>query len=204
MALALALAVLGVVGGFLAPVLISTGAGSHVTLFSYYAILNAAVFGLAWFRPWRVLNLIGFLFTFVIGIAWGYQFYRPEYFATVQPFLILFFLMYLGISMAFALGQSVRLRSYVDASLVFGLPLVAFPLQTQLVEHFEYGTALSAVVLAITYLSAATVLLRSRLSVFVDWNAAWRRLAVYQRSGARRRGVGAGGACLGPLARATP
>ncbi len=160
---AMALAVLGVVGGFLAPVLISTGSGSHVALFSYYAVLNGAVFGVAWFRPWRVLNLIGFVFTFVIGTAWGYQFYQPEYFASVEPFLVLFFLMYLGISMAYALGQSIRLRSYVDSSLVFGLPLVAFPLQKQLVEHFEYGTAISAVVLAMVYMAAAMALLRSRL-----------------------------------------
>ncbi|WP_111640462.1 DUF2339 domain-containing protein [Marinimicrobium alkaliphilum] len=160
---ALALAVLGVVGGFLAPVLISTGAGSHVTLFSYYAVLNGAVFGLAWLRPWRMLNLIGFVFTFVIGAAWGYQFYQPEHFASVQPFLVLFFFMYLGISMAYALGRSIRLRSYVDSALVFGLPFVVFPLQSQLVAGFEHGLASSALALAAIYLVAATVLLRSRL-----------------------------------------
>lgn len=160
---AMALAVLAVVGGFLAPVLISTGGGSHIALFSYYALLNGAVFGLAWLRPWRVLNLIGFVFTFVIGIAWGYQYYQPEYFASVEPFLVLFFLMYLGISLAYALGRSIQLRSYVDSSLVFGLPLVVFPLQRQLVEPFEHGTALSAVALAVVYLAAATALLRSPL-----------------------------------------
>ncbi|MCK7468163.1 MAG: DUF2339 domain-containing protein [Desulfosudis oleivorans] len=37
----LALAVLGVTGGFLAPILTSTGSGNHVLLFSYYALLNA-------------------------------------------------------------------------------------------------------------------------------------------------------------------
>lgn len=160
---AMALAVLGVVGGFLAPLLISTGSGSHVALFTYYAILNGAVFGVAWFRAWRVLNLLGFVFTFVIGSLWGYQFYQPAYFASVQPFLILFFLMYLGISMAYALRQSIHLRSYVDSSLVFGLPLVAFALQTQLVEDFKYGSAISAAVLALVYLVSALGLLRSRL-----------------------------------------
>jgi uncharacterized membrane protein len=48
---AMSLAVLGVSGGFLAPVLASTGGGSHVTLFSYYAVLNTGVLGIARTRP---------------------------------------------------------------------------------------------------------------------------------------------------------
>src|SRR5690606_20116898 len=88
---AVALAVLGFIGGYLAPVLISTGSGNHIALFSYYALLNAAVFGIAWFRPWRALNLVGFAFTFIIGTLWGAKYYRPELFATVEPFLVLFF-----------------------------------------------------------------------------------------------------------------
>lgn len=41
---------LGMVGGFLAPVLVSTGQGNHVALFSYYLILNGTILGVAWFR----------------------------------------------------------------------------------------------------------------------------------------------------------
>jgi hypothetical protein len=57
----LALATLATVGGFLAPVLTSTGQGSHVALFSYYAVLNAGILATAWFRSYRLLNLLGFL-----------------------------------------------------------------------------------------------------------------------------------------------
>jgi len=39
-------------------------------------------------------SLVGFAFTFVIGIAWGVLRYRPELFASTEPFLILFFLFY--------------------------------------------------------------------------------------------------------------
>ena len=55
---AMVLATLGTVGGFLAPVLVSTGAGNHVALFSYYLLLNAAVVGIAWYRAWRLLNVL--------------------------------------------------------------------------------------------------------------------------------------------------
>jgi uncharacterized membrane protein len=128
------LAVLGVSGGFLAPVLTSTGEGSHVFLFSYYALLNLGIAGIAWFRAWRVLNLIGFAFTFVIGMSWGWRYYRPEYFSSTEPFLILFFLIYTFIALLFALRQPPDLKGYLDGTLVFGTPVVVFSLQGMLVE----------------------------------------------------------------------
>ena len=66
-----ALAILAVVAGFIAPILASSGQGDHVILFGYYAVLNAMIFFVAWLRPWRALNVLGFVFTFGIGTAWG-------------------------------------------------------------------------------------------------------------------------------------
>ncbi|MEM7277449.1 MAG: DUF2339 domain-containing protein, partial [Pseudomonadota bacterium] len=70
-----ALAVLGAAGGFLAPVLVSTGGGSHVALFSYYLVINAAIVAISWFKSWRVLNLVGFFFTAGIAGLWGSRSY---------------------------------------------------------------------------------------------------------------------------------
>jgi uncharacterized membrane protein len=154
------LAVLGVSGGFLAPILASTGGGSHVALFSYYAVLNAGILAVAWFKAWRILNLVGFAFTFAIGTVWGVQFYRPEHFATTEPFLVLFFLFYVAIPLLFARRQAGRLERYVDATLVFGVPLVAFGLQSGLVRGIEYGAAWSAFALAALYLVLARTVWR--------------------------------------------
>lgn len=150
------LALLGTSGGFLAPILASTGSGSHVMLFSYYALLNAGVLAIAYRRAWRELNIAGFLFTFVIGAMWGARFYRPAYFASIEPFLVLFFLMYVAVPIFFARHQAVSLRAPVDATLVFGVPLAAFGMQHGLVRDFEYASAISAAVLAAFYLTLAT------------------------------------------------
>jgi uncharacterized membrane protein len=153
-----ALAVAGSIGGFLAPVLLSRGGGSHVALFSYYALLNAGIFGIAWFKSWRILNWTGFIFTFVIATLWGATSYRSEHFASTEPFLILFFLFYLATSILFAYRQPQRLKGYIDASLVFGLPVIAFVLQCALVKDHEYGSALSALALGGLYLGLSRVL----------------------------------------------
>jgi uncharacterized membrane protein len=156
----LSLAVIGVSGGFLAPVLASTGQGSHVMLFSYYAVLNVGIVAVAWLKAWRVLNVLGFAFTFVIGLTWGAKYYRPEHFATTEPFLVLFFLMYIAIPLLFARRRAVELKDYVDGTLVFGVPLVAFGSQAALVKDMEYGAAYSAFALALFYLALATALFR--------------------------------------------
>ena len=140
-----AFALLAVTGGFLAPILASTGEGSHVVLFSYYAVLNAAIVAIAWFKAWRPLNLAGFVFTFVIGTVWGVLKYRAEDFSTTEPFLVLFFLFYVAVAVLFTLRQPANLRGYVDGTLVFGLPVVAFGLQSTLLHDRLFSLAYSAV-----------------------------------------------------------
>jgi uncharacterized membrane protein len=155
---ALPLAQFGTMGGFLAPILMSTGSGSHVLLFSYYALLNAGVFAIAWYRSWRSLNLTGFFFTFGIGGLWGATAYAPRHFASTEPFLILFFGFYVGISILYALRQPPRFKGVVDGTLVFGLPLVVFGFQSALVHRYAYGLAFSALGLGAFYVLLAAAL----------------------------------------------
>jgi len=156
------LAFMGSAGGFLAPILLASGGGSHVALFSYYALLNAGILAIAWFKAWRPLNLLGFVFTFTIGAAWGATAYRPEFLVSVEPFLILFFLMYVGIALLYALRREIALKNYVDGTLVFGTPIVTIGLQAALMKNIEFGLAWSAVALAAFYLGIATLLVRHR------------------------------------------
>ena len=157
---ALALAVLGLIAGFAAPILISTGAGSHVVLFSYYALLNLAILAIAWRKAWRVLNLLGFAFTWVIGTAWGVLRYEHSLFDSTEPFLVIFFAIYLAIPILFARRRDPARRDLVDGTLVFGNPLIAFALQAALLEGERMPLAYSALALAAVYALLAAVLIR--------------------------------------------
>ena len=153
------LAVLATLGGFLGPVLVSSD-GSHVALFSYYAALDVGIVAIAWFRAWRVLNVLGFVFTFIVGAAWGFEFYEPQYFATTQPFLAFFSVLFVAVPVLFAWRQPPRRMGYVDGTLVFGVPLAAFALQHRLASGFEYGPAWSALVLFAFYAVVAIAIRR--------------------------------------------
>ena len=155
---ALAMAGIGTGGGFLAPLLVSTGSGNHIALFSYYAILNLGVFTVAWFRAWRVLNLLGLLFTFgIVGVFRGSG-YAPEKLLSTDGFLLLFFLMYVAVSVLFALRQKPDLKGAVSASLVFGLPVAAFGIHASLWSGTEYALAWSALGFGAFYIALATLL----------------------------------------------
>jgi len=152
------LAVMGISGGFLAPILTSTGSGSHIALFGYFALLNAGIFAMAWYKTWRPLNLLGFVFTFGIATSWGALKYQPALLASTEPFLILFFLFYVGIALLYALRQQIALKNYVDGTLIFGTPLAAFGLQAALVHEIQFALAGSAVALSAFYIGIAQYL----------------------------------------------
>jgi len=64
------LGIIATVGGFIAPFLVSNGQDNYVALFTYLSILNAGLIVLAYYKRWRVLNFIAFVFTQVIYIGW--------------------------------------------------------------------------------------------------------------------------------------
>ena len=163
---ALALAVIGTAGGFLAPILVSTGGGNYVALFTYYAILNLGVFAVAWFRTWRVLNVLGFVFTFSITALWRANSYQDANLFSADAFLILFFLMYVAVSVLNCVRQAPNLKGYVSGSLVFGLPIVAFTLHATMIGRIEYGLAWSALALGAFYLLLGWSLYATRRETF--------------------------------------
>jgi len=178
------LAIAGSAGGFLAPVLLSTGSGSHVALFSYYLLLNLGILGIAWFKTWRLLNLLGFFFTYVIGTMWGAKFYQPAYFASVEPFLLVSLLLYTTVSILFALKQPIELKGYIDPPLVFGLPIVTFALQYGLVQDMEFGLAISAVGFGLFYMFCALLLwrgyqaMRMLVEIYLSFGVVFGSLAI--------------------------
>lgn len=157
-----ALAVAAFAGGFAVPLLLSTGSGSHIGLFSYYALLNLAILFIAGQRSWRILNVVGFIATFGVATSWGVLKYQPEHYASAQFFLLLFVVIYLLTAVLYARNTPTRLGNAVDSMLVFGTPLIGFGLQAGLVREFEMGSAFSALGFAGLYLGTALLLARRR------------------------------------------
>ncbi|NNE62944.1 MAG: DUF2339 domain-containing protein, partial [Gammaproteobacteria bacterium] len=153
-----ALAIFAVVGGFLAPILASSGSGNYIGLFSYYALLNSIIFAVAWFKSWRLLNLIGFTFTFLVYILWFIFDYRQSMLIPACAFLLLFFLMYSLIGIFYALRQPQRLKGLVDGTMVFGTPVIVSSLLMAMLRHYDYGIAAASACMGLYYVLLARFL----------------------------------------------
>src|SRR5881392_2054380 len=79
---AMVVAVLGIAGGFLTPVLLSTGEDYPLGLFGYIALLDVGLLGRAQRRRWNALPILGAAGTALMQIGWIGTFFVPEkYFA---------------------------------------------------------------------------------------------------------------------------
>jgi uncharacterized membrane protein len=91
---ALPVAVLALVGGFMTPVLLSTGQDNQAALFTYVALLDAGVLSVAYFKRWRVLDFLSFAGTVVMTLGWAATFYNREKLWPTLVFVTLFFVVY--------------------------------------------------------------------------------------------------------------
>ena len=170
-------------GGLAAPILVSDGSGNYLVLFSYLSLLNTAVAWIAWHKAWRSLNLTGFVGTFAIALSWGLRDYTAAHFASTEPFLLYHWLLYTAVACFFArqtlahepLSGSLKtipndaplqrimetFAAYashirgLDSTLLFGTAITAFSMQYQMVEHWQYAAAASALGFAAVYASFA-------------------------------------------------
>ena len=75
---AIPLSFLAVLGGFITPVLVSTGKDPRAALFCYMILLDLGVLGVAIFKRWRALDVLAFIGTWALFTGWYVHFYRAS------------------------------------------------------------------------------------------------------------------------------
>lgn len=131
------LAVLGIIGGFVTPVVLSTGVDNQIALMTYMAILNAGILAIAGFKQWHLLNYLGLTFTWLLFSAWFVRHYAESKFWTTTVYLNLFFLIYALVPFVY---YFVRIRAERVAGFAITLPnsFIAFGYSyTTIYRHFR-------------------------------------------------------------------
>lgn len=85
------LAAFSLIGGFLTPLLLSTGQNRERQLFSYVGLLDFAMLVLIIFKPWRRLLLLSFTGTWLLYLGWYSSFYSRSQLRLTLGFATLFF-----------------------------------------------------------------------------------------------------------------
>lgn len=79
---AMAVAILGVFGGFLTPIVLHTGQDNPGVLFAYVALLDAGLLSIARSRKWDVLPLLGAAGTLLLQALWVAAFFVAGHYAS--------------------------------------------------------------------------------------------------------------------------
>lgn len=64
------IAIIAIIGGFASPLLLSTGTGNYIVLFTYLLILNIGMLVLAYFKHWNIINFVCFIATLIFYGSW--------------------------------------------------------------------------------------------------------------------------------------
>ena len=160
---ALILAFIALGSGFIAPFILNTGSNNIPALMAYFFVLNLALAIIAYFKPWRILNTLALMITFGLG---GFAIWTKA--EDAQAFQIAcwvwaIFAIYLFISIRYsqhivALKTQFKDIPYIDTSLIFATPFMAFSLYAGLVSSDGYALSIASAVLASVYLVLAYVL----------------------------------------------
>ena len=77
---ALPVSLIAILGGFLTPLMVSTGHDERDLLFAYLLLLDVSVLGVAFFKRWRPLDVLAFVGTAVLFLMWFGKYYCPREF----------------------------------------------------------------------------------------------------------------------------
>ena len=177
---AMSLAIIACVGGYVTPILLSDGSGNHIALFSYYLIISTAILVISITQSWRILNLLGFLFTFVVSLAWGINNFTAEFYIECQIFIFANLVIY-GVLVVLLSVRSIYTEEYqniIDMLLLFGAPLCGFGLQYAITRQWEFGPAFSSLGFGLFYLAGAYIILHKWKSLAKTISLFWLTIGV--------------------------
>jgi uncharacterized membrane protein len=100
------LAAFAIIGGFMTPLLLSTGTNAEVFLFSYVGLLDLGMLALVIFKPWRRLLWGSFVGTALLYTAWHFTYYRHTELTTTVGFLLFFIAIFATVPLVTPLTKS--------------------------------------------------------------------------------------------------
>lgn len=156
-------AVLGVLGGYLTPVMLSSGAVNYPGLNTYLLVLGLGILGISAWRHWPLPGYLSFFchHVLVLSSLSGYRW--VDHFWQVQPFLVAYFVMFSTMVFVHRLRKSTP-SNLLDVLMLFLNAGVFFGLSRGLISeaHGLRWTACVSLGLAAWYLGHVSWVLRLR------------------------------------------
>ncbi len=157
-------AILGILGGYGTPMMISDASSSVVVLFSYVFLLGAGVFLIAWKKEWRLLHYLSFIATYSLVLMASDRSFDADHFWEFMPFLVLFFVLFSTVTFIYQLVNR-RTSTVLELLFLFLNAAVFFGFSAWYMDETFEREALAVVTLglAIFYIGHVFVFLKREL-----------------------------------------
>lgn len=163
------IAVLGMVGAYGIPFLISKNKDASLLFFCYILLINSGIVLLAFKHLWRTLKILSFFITWIIFIGWTFVRYQPKEQIIGVAFMSLFYLIFIA-SAVISYSRENRRLSGTDRSIIvlnnFGVYIASLVLFEVQFNH-ESGAGItglfSVLCFLLSYLSGITFLAERKL-----------------------------------------
>jgi uncharacterized membrane protein len=159
-------AFLSLLGGFLTPVIVSTGENRPIPLFSYLSILGVGTMLCGISRKWRAVNFLSFAGTFILYILWFEKFYRPavkiaegmpEQMPIALTWLGVFFVIYLVLPMLYELIKKVKAQNEDVLLILANAAIVFYYMWRILFDKYRTALAFCAIGLCVIHLAIMAI-----------------------------------------------
>ena len=148
------IAVMALAGGFLVPILLSTGRDQYATLFTYIGLLDLGMLGVVAVRSWRWIGSLAYLGTQLLFWSWYSEHYHLEKRLAALLFQTAVFLLFIAADMAPNLRR--RAAGWEEWVRLAVNPFVFYATSYALLndDHHDWMAAL-ALLLAVVYAALA-------------------------------------------------
>jgi uncharacterized membrane protein len=131
-------------GGFLAPLMISTGQSNYPFLFTYLTVLNIGMLAIVFLKKWKSVGWVSFIFTAIYLFYWTAE--KPEilsvYFYIVSYIVFYSFALYNYLKKEILSSFDILMLVLINFTSIIGLVYIFNTLQYEPVIIFPIGFAL--------------------------------------------------------------
>lgn len=136
------IAIIGLVGAYAVPFLLSEGSGNAAILFSYMAIINIGILFIAIKKYWKILYYSSFILTWMIFCGWVFINYDPALqFRLAFVFLAIFFFTFYFIFLAYKLIKKEKFE-YGDIVVLLTNSFIFYGVGYYLLNDYENNSHL--------------------------------------------------------------
>lgn len=132
------IALIGLVGGYAMPMLLSTGGGEIQYMFGFMLILNLGVLALSFKKYWKFVNHVAYALSWLIFAIWMATSYKPEiYFGRTMFFATAFYLIFYMSFIAYKIFRNKPFSAW-DVILVLSNSLIYFGIGYNAMQNDAY------------------------------------------------------------------